>query len=318
MIPIDMAPEHKLSGAEPAPIAADELAEFRDTVSSAFHNDTSEHHLETLRKLMDPERTLVLRDGERIVAATAIYSRRIAVPGGEGPFAGVTQVGVRPTHRRRGLLSALMRRQLKDVYESGQETIAALGASESVIYGRYGHGRGASTVDLRIASRDARCRTEPEPPAVELLPAAEAIDRMRPIHDAARAQCPGMLDRTGAWWEHRVDDPEDQREGAQALRTAVVDGAYALYAGKLRFDDGAANGEAIVRELVATSPESRAAIWSFLLSLDLIRKVSGGLAPAAEPLPLMLTEGRVVKADLYGDALWLRLVDMPRALAERT
>src|SRR4051812_13657209 len=136
MIPIDMAPEHKLSGAEPAPIAADELAEFRDTVSSAFHNDTSEHHLEMLRKLIEPERTLVLRDGERIVAATGIYSRRIAVPGGEVPFAGITQVGVRPTHRRRGLLSALMRRQLKDVYESGGGASAPPWGAGGGVFGR--------------------------------------------------------------------------------------------------------------------------------------------------------------------------------------
>jgi predicted acetyltransferase len=317
MIPIAMAEQHKLSDVEPAPITADEIAEFRDTVGAAFHNDTSAQHLERLRTVLEPDRTLVLRDDGRIVAATGIYTRRIAVPGGEVPVAGVTQVGVRPTHRRRGMLTALMRRQLADVHEAGDEAIAALWASESVIYGRFGYGLATWAVDLRVATRDVRFRTEPAA-AVDLLPAPEAVDRLRPIHDAARAQRPGMLDRAGAWWAFRIDDPESDRDGAQALRAAVIDGAaYALYAGKLKFEEGQAAGEAIVREVVATTPESHAAIWGFLLGLDLVRRVSYELAPVDDPLPHMLAEARAVKADLYGDALWLRLVDLPRALRER-
>jgi predicted acetyltransferase len=318
MIPIGMTGELKLSGVDPAPITADEIVEFRDAVGSAFHNDTSDAYLARLRMVLDPERTLVLRDGGRIVAATGIYTRRIAVPGGEVPLAGVTQVGVRPTHRRRGLLTALMRRQLADVHDAGHEAIAALWASESVIYGRFGYGLGTWTVDWRIDTRAARFRTEPERADVDLLPAPDAVDRIRPIYDAARAGRPGMLDREGEWWGFRIDDPEADREGAQALRAAVTDGAYALYAAKLRFDDGEAAGETIVREVVSTSPESHAAIWSFLLELDLVRKLRWELAPVDDALPHMLTEARTVKADLYGDALWVRLVDVPRALRERT
>src|SRR5919202_1518624 len=193
MIPIAMAGQHKLSGVQPAPITADEIAEFRDAVGAAFHNDTSAQHLERLRTVLEPDRTLVLRDDGRIVAATGIYTRRIAVPGGDVPVAGVTQVGVRPTHRRRGMLTSLMRRQLADVHDRGDEAIAGLWASESVIYGRFGYGLATWAIDLRVATRDARFRAEPVAD-VDLLPAPEAVDRMRPIHDAARAQRPGMLD----------------------------------------------------------------------------------------------------------------------------
>jgi predicted acetyltransferase len=319
MIPIGMAGQHKLPGVEPAPITAEEIPEFRDAVGSAFHNDTSEEHLERVRSVIEPERTLVLRDGERIVAATGIYTRRLSVPGGEVPMAGVTQVGVRPTHRRRGMLTALMRRQLADVHEAGDEAIATLWASESVIYGRFGYGLATLTTDLVVSARDARFRSPPEPAAVELMLASEAIERMRPIHDAARAQRPGMLDRAGPWWDFRVYDPENERDGAQELRAAVIEGAaYALYAGKLKFEDGQAAGEAIVHEVVATNPEAYAAIWSFLLGLDLIRRVVWELAPADDPLPHMLTEARTAQVKLLGDALWVRLVDLPRALRERT
>jgi predicted acetyltransferase len=319
MIPIGMAEQHKLRHVEPAPITAEEIPEFRDAVGSAFHNDTSEHHLERIRKTLEPERTLVLRDNGRIVAATGIYTHRISVPGGEVPLAGVTQVGVRPTHRRRGLLTTLMKRQLADVHEAGDEAIAALWASESVIYGRFGYGMATSAADLVVGTRDARFRTPPEPADVQLMLAPEAVDLMRPIHDAARAQRPGMIDRAGPWWEFRIDDPESDRDGAQALRAAVIEGsAYALYAGKLKFEEGQAAGEAIVREVVATTPEGHAAIWSFLLGLDLVRRATYEIAPVDDPLPHMLTEARAVQFTLVGDALWVRLVDLPRALQERT
>lgn len=302
---------------EPAPVTAEEIPAFRDTVGSAFHHDASAQHLELMQRVLEPERTLAIRDGEQIVAATAIYTRRITVPGGEVPVAGVTQVGVRPTHRRRGMLTALMRRQLDDVHEAGDEAIAALWASESVIYGRYGYGLATLTTDLHVATREARLREAPRADFA-LMPAPEAIDLMRPIHDAVRAQRPGMIDRAGPWWDFRIFDPEDDREGAQALRAAVTDGAYALYAGKLKFEEDGPAGEAKVREVVATTPEAYAAIWSYLLGLDLTRRIVYELAPADDPLQHMLAEARAVTYKWVGDALWVRLVDVPRALAERS
>jgi predicted acetyltransferase len=97
----------------------------------------------------------------------------------------------------------------------------------------------------------------------------------------------------------------------------VIEGsAYALYAAKTDFEDGRAAGKARVRELVATDPESHKAIWSFVLGLDLVRRADYELAPADEPLPHMLTESRAAQVTL-GDGLWVRLVDLPRALRER-
>jgi predicted acetyltransferase len=318
MIPIGIAAQHKLRRVQPAPISAAEIPEFRDAVGSAFHNDTTERHLERMRKTLEPERTLVLRDDGQIVAATGIYTHRISVPGGaEVPLAAVTQVGVRPTHRRRGMLTTLMRRQLADVHEAGNEAIAALWASETVIYGRFGYGLATLTADLTVSTQHARFRTPPDPVDVQLLRAPDAIELMRPIHDAVRAQCPGVLDRDGPWWEFRIDDPEDQRDGAQALRAAVIEGhAYALYAAKAAWEEGRPAGKSRVRELVATDTEAHKAIWSFVLELDLVRSSVYELAPVDEPLPHMLTEARAVQVEV-GDALWVRLVDLPRALRER-
>jgi predicted acetyltransferase len=303
---------------EPAPVSAEELPAFVEAVVTAFHGELKPERLERLRRVLDPELTLALRDRGRIVAATAIYPRRMTVPGGELPVAGVTQVGVLPSHRRRGLLTALMKRQLADVHERGEAAVAALWASESAIYGRYGYGLATMAAELRVSRLQARLRDAGTPAAADLARPADAVERMRAIYDVARRQRPGMLDRSAPWWVRRIDDPEAERNGAGPLRAAVVtDEAYALYAVKDRWEDGLPASEAVVREVVATGAEGNAAIWSFLLGLDLTRWITYDLAAADEPLPHMLTEARAAKMTV-GDALWVRLVDLPRALAQRS
>src|SRR5919108_2457543 len=173
---------HKLPGVDPAPVTPDEIPAFVESVFAAFHNDVSEHEMERWTRVLEPERTLVLRDRGRIVAGTGIFSRHLTVPGGEVPVAGVTLVGVQPTHRRRGLLTTMMRRQLADVHEQGREAVAALWASEGAIYGRFGYGMATATGNLDVDKRDARLRAPADLP-VEMMPPPDALDAMRAIHD---------------------------------------------------------------------------------------------------------------------------------------
>jgi predicted acetyltransferase len=305
---------HKLRAVEPTPIAPDEVAEYVEATYSAFHNDVLAHHGERWQRVLEPERTLVVRDHGRIVAGCGIFSRRLTIPGGELPVAAVTLVGVRPTHRRRGLLTTLMRRQLADI--RGREAVAALWASEPVIYGRFGYGMGTQGALLEVDTRLARLRRGSDL-QVDLLPPAEALERMRAIHEAARATLPGMLDRDGPWWEDRLRDHESDRDGTQPLRAAVTDGAYALYAVKPRFAEDGPAGEVEVREVVATTPESRTAIWGFLLGLDLTVKLRWELAPADDPLPHMVTNAHDVRLRVV-DNLWVRIVDVAQALTARS
>jgi predicted acetyltransferase len=307
---------HKLGSVEPAPITADEIPAFVEATYSAFHNDVASHHLERWQRVLEPERTLALRENGRIVAGGGIFTRRLTIPGGETPLAGVTLVGVRPTHRRRGLLTALMRRQLADIHETGREAVAALWASESAIYGRFGYGMATLGALLDVDKRTARLRRRPDQ-QVELLPPADALEAMRAVHEQVRASLPGMIDRDGPWWEDRLRDHESDREGTQPLRAAVTDGAYALYAVKPQFVEDRAAGEVHVREVFATTPESRTAIWGYLLGLDLTITLTWELAPADDPLPHMFHSAQDARLRL-ADNLWVRLVDVPRALAARS
>jgi predicted acetyltransferase len=307
---------HKLTAVEPAPITADEIPDFVEATYSAFHNDPAPHHLERWERVLEPERTLALRDRGRIVAGTGIFSRTLTVPGGEVPLAGVTLVGVRPTHRRRGLMSALMRRQLSDIHDAGREAVAALWASESVIYGRFGYGFAALASQLKVATRTAQLRRTSDL-QVDFLPPSDAIPAMREVFEAVRPQVPGMLDREGPWWEDRLRDHESDRDGAQPLRAVVTDGAYALYSAKPRFALDRPAGEISVREVVAATAEGRTAVWSYLLGLDLIAELTWDLGPSDDPLPHMVANAQDVHV-WVGDSLWVRLVDVPRALAARS
>jgi predicted acetyltransferase len=298
-------------------VTAEELPAFLRAVREAFHEELPDADLALLRRVVEPDRALAVRDAGRIVATAGIYSRRLTVPGGELPVAAVTLVGVAATHRRRGLLTALMRRQLDDVRAAGREAVAALWASESAIYGRFGYGMGSLAAELRIVRSDVRWRSPPPRGGVVVSPAADAQDALAVLHDAARRERPGMLDRAGAWWDMIMADPPDERDGAQALRAAVAgEEGYALYAVKPRLADRP-RGEVRIDELIPVTPEGHAALWGFLLELDLTHEIVWELAPSDEPLVHRLEEARAVQTRV-GDGLWVRLVDLPRALTGRT
>jgi predicted acetyltransferase len=301
---------------DPAPVTRDELREFVSSIWMAFHGDMSDADLERWERLLEPERTLALRDDGRIVAGTGIFSRRLAVPGGDVPAAAVTLVGVRPTHRRRGLLSTLMRRQLTDVHEHGREAVAILWASEPVIYGRFGYGLGSLAGNLAVDSGNASLR-RPAEARVDLIAPTEALPAMREIHEALWPAIPGMLDRPAGWWEDQIEDPEEHREGAQPLRAVVTEDAYAMYSVKQNWGEEGPAGEVLVLEALAATPEAEAAIWGYLLGLDLTRRVTWELGPSDHPLVHMVANAAHVRMS-HGYGLWVRLVDLPRALSERT
>jgi predicted acetyltransferase len=305
------------------PATPDETPTFLKAAEAAFHEDVHPDDVEMWGKVFEPERSLAVFDGRDIVATTAIFTRELTIPGGLVTAAGVTAVGVLPSHRRRGLLTQLMRRQLEDVRAAG-EPVAALWASEQAIYGRFGYGLAAAHATLTIRTPGTHLHPDVPAPAgrTVLAEPSEAVPRIAPLYDRLRRRRVGHLDRAGAWWARRVRDPEHMRDGRNPLRAAVhetPDGevdAYVLYAVKSGWHDGP-DATALVRELVADGPAATAAAWAYVLGLDLTRTLEYWIAAPDVPFADLLRGPHRARVEL-GQNLWIRLVDVPAALAART
>ncbi|SNS96574.1 Predicted acetyltransferase [Geodermatophilus saharensis] len=307
------------------PATAEEWPAFGRALFDTFGEEPPGSFLERVPVTAELDRSLGLWEGDRVVATSGVYTRELTVPGGVVPCAAVTWVSVAPTHRRRGVLTAIMRRQLTELHEQEREPVAALWASESSIYGRFGYApatwRGGLSGDV------ARMRLRPDVDLGTGRVALVGVDDYRAavvgLHDRLRRSVPGNLARDERWWGRLLEDDPGQRRGATERRYLLhteADGAvtgYAAYRVKAHWtDDGQPDGTVDVEELRGASPAAHAALWRFVLSLDLVRTVRASTASPDEPLRHLLAEPRALRSQPF-DALWVRLVDVGRALAAR-
>jgi predicted acetyltransferase len=311
------------------PITPGEFEAYCEVPLEAFNDADrpSAEAIEQERVVFEFDRSIAAFDGGVIVGTTAAYSFQLTVPGGVVSAAGVTFVGVLPSHRRRGILSAMMRHQLADIAARG-EPVAALFASESVIYGRYGYGCGSGQLSLTIRRGEGGLNPAAGlgagPGAVRLRTGqpGQLRTELAKIYDSAVPQRPGMMARDERWWQSLLADPENGRRGMSPLKCLLAaDEAgprgYALYRTKPDWDeDGLPFGSLSVRELVAADGAATAALWADLLTRDLIGEVVARGRPVDDPLLDMLADRRRARAYLT-DALWIRLIDVPAALRGR-
>ena len=140
------------------PVSSDEFETWAHMIANTYGVDRRDADLENERSTIELDRTIAAFDGASPVAGAAIYTRSMTIPGAVQPIAGVTWVGVSPTHRRRGILTSMMRKQLTDLHESGSEPIAMLNASEATIYGRFGYGIASHAAQFEGEKRFMRFR----------------------------------------------------------------------------------------------------------------------------------------------------------------
>lgn len=307
------------------PFTADELPTAYALLMLAFGDAPADEDIAAERAVFEPERSLATFDGETMVGCMGTYSFDMSVPGGTLPVAGTTWVGVSPTHRRRGVLSGMMRRHLTDVAQRG-EPLAALWASEPAIYGRYGYGLGLERLKCTIAvDGDLRFEdTAPPPPdRVSLIPLADARPVIDPIYEACRRRRAGMHARPQAWWDFQaLNSRSSALAGASSKYVAVAqidgrDAAYAIYGIKGEFSDaGRPAGSLKVVEMAGVDAGAEAAMWHYLLRHDLVSEVVAR-RPVDESLPLLLTDSRRV-VRVPGDTLHVRILDLPAALRGRS
>ncbi|WP_406860913.1 GNAT family N-acetyltransferase [Streptomyces sp. HUAS MG47] len=275
------------------------------------------------QELTEPERFLGVWDGERAVGTAGAFSFRLSVPGGTlVPAAGVTMVSVATTHRRRGILTSMMRRQLDDVRAWG-EPLAVLTASEPEIYGRFGYGIGACTTRATIDTTRVRLSVPDGADDVLLrqTDAGKAAGACEAVYARLVPGRPGMLARQPGWEAQPLLDPPGGRGGASPLQCVLAERGgevvgFARYSIKPEWSFAGANGSVTVRDLGALDPAAEGALWRFLCSIDLTSSVRIHSRPVDDAWQHLVSDIRRCEPS-QRDGLHVRLVEVGAALSLR-
>jgi predicted acetyltransferase len=272
------------------------------------------------------DRSLAAFDGGTPIGIAGAYSFRLSVPGSELlPAAGVTWVSVLPTYRRRGVLSSIMRRQLEDIRGRG-EPLAVLWASEAAIYSRFGYGRASWHLRFTFKRSEGALATTVVADrglVLRLADPSAVLAELAKVYDSVLPGRPGLFVRNEAWWQRIIYDPPEDRHGASPVRGLIAEDesgprGYALYSALRPPDSEPFLPAAVltVHELVTVDPAASAALWTDLLSRDLISELRAWVRPVDDPLLYQLADGRRARPQ-PSDGLWVRIIDVPGALAGR-
>ncbi|MFD7437252.1 GNAT family N-acetyltransferase [Streptomyces sp. NPDC059861] len=316
-----------LTGSDTGPrvLRRDDWDSWYDTLIRAFGGvpeSTEERKL--WNALTELDRSLGAWEGDACVGTAGAFSFRLTVPGGASvPTAGVTMVGVAATHRRRGVLTSLMRRQLDDVRSWG-EPLAVLTASEPAIYGRFGYGAATFALSAEIDTGRVGLSVPAAADDVRLRYAAPAdvLDVCEEVYARLVPSRPGMLARRPGWERLGVLDPESERDGASPLQCVVAhrDGevtGYARFRVKLGWGEAGHNGTVVLEDLAGLDPATEGALWRFLFGIDLTTTLSVRGRPADEGWQYQVSDIRRCRTRSR-DSLYVRLVDLKAALEART
>ncbi len=303
----------------------DELGQAAGAIGHYFGWVPTGEEAERFEKVLPIERMHAAFDGKEIVGGAGVFPFQMTVPGGPVPCAGVTVVGVLPTHRRRGLLSRMMRAQIDDIHQRG-EPFAALWASEPTIYGRFGYGHASLTHEVRLPRNWAALRagTPARTGQVRLVEQDEALKALPRLYQKVARETPGFLSRSKAWWELRRlrDDPSRRPPGSGPLNRALleIDGrasGYALYRLVQSEEDGHWKRTLRVVEALGIDATATREIWRFLLEVDWTDEIQAWLLPTDHPLLHLVA--RVDRLDLrIGTGLWVRPIDVGATLSARS
>jgi predicted acetyltransferase len=301
----------------------EELRDALNAIGHYFGGENTVEDAERFAQWIELDRMIAAFDGDRIVGGAGGFTYRMSVPGGGSiGMGGTTVVGVLPTHRRRGVLTAMMRAHLEDCRAHGEQG-AYLWASEGTIYGRFGYGLASQIGHMKLPRERTRFAVPFEPRGtVRIVDADEALATFPPLYEQVFAQRPGMSSRTRAWWETRRlhSDPTRRQGGPKNLVLLELDGkpaGYAIYNVKQDWVGGSSKGVVTITEVVTPTPEATRELWRWLLDFDWTSEFSADLLPLDHPLVLLLAEPRRMRMEL-NDGVWVRLLDVEGALSARS
>jgi predicted acetyltransferase len=307
---------------------ADRKAALRalfDMDETAFGESSSDEDLDSpIFGVVDDDRTFTAWDGDQIVGTSANFTLDTSVPGGGSlPTAGVTFIGVRPTHRRRGVMTQM----LENLHADGikrNEPIATLWAADAAIYGRFGYGVATERLNIEIQHHHRNLVNAPDDPSIRIRMVETATDYeyVAPIYEQVRNVRGGVPAMDEKWNARATWDPPQHREGASRVQTVIAEDdagvrGFLRYALKPDWSGGYAHGTVNIYRLMSADSAAHAALWRYCLSIDLMGKTSWWNAPADDPIQTWLEHPREAKRQI-NDAMWLRILDLPTTLTART
>jgi predicted acetyltransferase len=313
-------------------IADSHLPDWLRALATGFLREPviSEEEVAARRSGTDLDRTLGVFDAGRCVGTFRSFAQQLTVPGGAAVAANaVSNVTVSPTHRRRGLLSRMMSADQARAKERG-DMVSTLIAAEYPIYGRYGFGPAAWTteweIDVPRTGLDPRWSGPDDGGRVDLADGAEVRKLGPGLHERLRAAQHGVVSRDERWWRLRTGDlrlpSQPWKEPFHAVYRPAggggrIDGLL-TYTADDQWEAKQPGCRATVTGLIAADPAAERALWHFLLSVDWVTTVSTGFRAPDDLLPLLLPDPRAARITTHADFLWVRLLDVPRALQART
>lgn len=299
-----------------------EMGGFVAVMEHAFGFDLKEESREHFINEFELDRLVGAFDGDQLVGTGGAFTFDLTVPGGTVGCGGTTVIAVLPTHRRRGVLTDMMRFHLDEVAGRG-EPVAALWASEAPIYGRFGYG--VATQFFRTKLKRNRL-SFPRPPlgggTVRILDLDGAKEILPALYERIRPQRPGFLTRPERRWDGvHFHDPPEWRDGGTSKRWALYEESgeplgYVLYRQHEKWDEGLAANRVSVGPMHAASPAAEEALWRYLLGIDLVATIDSWNTDPSSVLPASVADGRRVERAI-SDGMWVRILDVPAALAAR-
>ncbi len=305
-------------------IQPDETVAWFDALGTAFlERFDSAKIAQEVRPRWDYWRIWGAFEGDTVVGCWRSWATELTLPGsGRAPGSAVTTVGVRPTHRRRGILSRMAAADHAASRDRG-ETVALLYAAEYPIYGRFGYGPAVTHATWTLDPVGVRFH-EAATGSVELVkPSFEVAESMRAVFDAWRLRQPGEISRREYTWQYDVGLLESgwgpTWKGFIALHrdaAGAVDG-YVRYRAQEKWTKGQPRSVVELDELHALTDAAYLALWQFLANMDWVGSIKAERRSPAERLPWLLVNARAADVSGTGDGLWVKLIDVPGALAAR-
>lgn len=303
-------------------VAPEELDTLRRVNAMAFGQDPDPAGEESYRRLVELDRSRGAFEGGRMVGASFAYSLDLTIPGSTVGAAGVANVGVLPSHRRRGLMRRMVTELLTDARDRGDK-LAVLWSTEVPLYGRFGFGVAGVTTKLVIDRLPlVPHRLAPRPAPVVLVEPDEAKGILPSLFDRKRREVPGMFARSADWWELEIlaDDPRHGGDASSFRYALALDSGghpvgYAQYRTSGSWEGIGMGITVRLEEMIALTPEAYSGLWNFLVNQDLVRELRSWNVPAETALHQIFADFR--EAQTLNDGLWLRVLDVESALSAR-